>query len=80
MIDPFAPKFYSLNNIGLNIGDGLNYVACEQTFTLCVNGTFVSKPVSIHYPHRLHSFYIQSILFVKVCFTFNMKSIAIRTI
>ena len=38
MIDPFAPKCYSLiqNNIDPNIGDELNFVACEQSFTpLC---------------------------------------------
>ena len=33
MTDLFAPNFYSLiqNNIGPNIGDGLNFVMFEQT-------------------------------------------------
>ena len=36
MIDPFGLKFFSLiqNNIGLNIGDWLNFVTCEQTLTM----------------------------------------------
>ena len=36
MIDDrqISTKFYSLikNNVGLNIGDGLNFVKCEQSF------------------------------------------------
>ena len=37
--DPFAPKFFSLvqNNISHNIGDGLNFVTCEQTFKMIAN-------------------------------------------
>ena len=35
-MDPFSPKFYSLihNTINLNIGNGLNFGTCEQTFKL----------------------------------------------
>ena len=34
--DPLRPKLCSLiqNNIGSNIGDGLNFVACERTLTI----------------------------------------------
>ena len=33
MTDPFALKFYSLvkNNIGPNIGNGLNFVTCDRS-------------------------------------------------
>ena len=38
MTDPFAATFYSpiQNNIGENIGDGIYFVTCEQTFRCTV--------------------------------------------
>ena len=43
--DPFAPKFYSLTQndvISPNIADGLNFVTCEQTFTVpCCSLIFI---------------------------------------
>ena len=35
VMDPFAPKFYSIiqSNIGPNFGDGLYFVTCEHSFS-----------------------------------------------
>ena len=47
-VDPFVPKFYSLiqNIIGLNFGDGLNFVTREHSLTL-VNWLKVVIPVKM---------------------------------
>ena len=61
VVDPFAPKVYSLiqNNFAGNIGDGLNFFSCEQTI-LCRENACV---------HRISIVFIGAELFIQCIVT-----------